>query len=309
MVSVVFIGTSSFAIPALLALHNDARFRILGVITQPAKPVGRKHEITPSPVEAKAKTLGLKMWSPEKISDVAIELAAISPDCLIVASYGQILPKDILDIPHLGTFNIHPSLLPIYRGPSPVPASLLAGEQETGVSIMLLDEKTDHGPILRQEKIKINEDITAPELIKELSEHGAQILPQTIVDFAAGTIKSQPQNHTAATYSKIFTREDGKIDFLKTALEIYNQYRALTPWPGIFAYTEDKKTLKLIRLARIEYTSNNLPGTLFLEADKLFLKANKGALEVLELQLEGGKALNTKTFINGYSKKLPLRLK
>src|SRR3989344_1751063 len=147
MISVVFIGTSSFALPSLEALHNDARFRILGVITQPAKPIGRKQEISLSPVEEKAKKLRLTIWSPEKISDLEFELSAISPDCLIVASYGQIIPGVTLKIPRLGVFNIHPSLLPKYRGASPVPAALMNGETETGVTIMLMDQKIDHGPI------------------------------------------------------------------------------------------------------------------------------------------------------------------
>lgn len=309
MLSIIFIGTSSFAIPTLLALRNDARFKILAVITQPAKPVGRKLVVTPSPVEEKAVALGLKIWSPEKISDVADKLAALSPDGLVVASYGQIIPKIILDLPRLGAFNLHPSLLPKYRGASPVPAAILAGETETGVTIMLMDDQMDHGPILAQEKIKISEDLTAPDLLKELSELGASLLPQTIIDFNDGKIKAQPQNHQAATYSKILTREDGQINFKKTAAEIYNHYRALIPWPGIFAHTADKKILKLLKVARADYLSHNAPGTLFQNDGKLFLQATDGALKILELQLAGGQPLTATNFLNGYAKKLPLILK
>lgn len=309
MISVVFIGTSSFALPTLEALHNDAHFRILGVLTQPAKPVGRKHEITPSPVEKKAKTLGLKVWSPEKINDMAIELAAISPDCLVVASYGQILPKDILAIPHLGTFNIHPSLLPKYRGASPVPAALLADEKETGVSIMLMDEEMDHGPILRQKKLQIGPDMTAPELLDQTAHIGAKLLPETIINFNAGKLTPEPQRHETATFSKIFTREDGKIDFLKTTDEIYNQYRALTPWPGVFAKSNNQKTIKFLKLAKAKTSMSRAPSTLFIDDNYLYLGTIDGALFVDELQTEAGKPMNAAAFINGYKHQLPLPLK
>lgn len=308
MISIVFLGTSSFALPALESLLNDSRFRILGVITQKAKPTGRKQAITPSPIEERAKKLSVPIWSPEKIGDITDELGKLSPDCLVVASYGQIIPKNILDIPRLGAFNIHPSLLPKYRGPSPVPAALLSGETETGVTIMLMDEKMDHGPILRQEKLSIEPDATAPDLLLQAAGLGAKILPSTIIDFNAGKLLPQPQNHKLATFSKIFTREDGKINFKQSATEIFNQYRALWPWPGFYAEMKDGKKIKFIKLARSTKTSTTDPGTLLVDDGELLLQTARGVLQVLELQLAGGKPLETKIFLNGYQKKLPLQL-
>ena len=307
MISVVFIGTSSFTLPALEALNNDPRFRILAVITQPAKPAGRKHKITTSPVEEKAKKLNLKVWTPEKIDDCAIDLASLSPDCLVVASYGQIIPKNILDIPHSGAFNIHPSLLPKYRGPSPAPATLLNGETEAGVSIMLMDEEMDHGPILAQKKIKINETITAPELLNILAAEGAKILNDVIIKFNQVEIKPIPQNHKQATFSKLLKREDGRIDFNKPTTQIFNQYRGLAPWPGIFAM-KDNQPIKFIKMIKGENKNNLIPGALFSENEKLFLKTKDGALQILELQPGGSKSMSAEQFINGYSKKLPLEL-
>lgn len=307
MISVVFIGTSSFALPALEALRQDARFKILGIITQPAKPVGRKQQITASVIADKAKELNLPVWSPIKINELNNNLATLRPDCLVVASYGQIIPKEILAIPHLGAFNIHPSLLPKYRGPSPVPATLLAGESETGVSIMLMDEEMDHGPILAQEKMKIREDLTAPELLNQLALVGAEILGETIVKFNRGKIKPLPQNHEQATFSHILKREDGQIDFTKTAAQIFNQYRALTPWPGVFAQT-DHQSIKFIKMVKSDGWTDLAPGQLLVKNKKLYLGMLDGVLEILELQPSGGKTMNAEQFINGYSKKLPLSL-
>ncbi len=309
MISVIFIGASAFSLPTLETLANDAGFRLLGVITQSAKPMGRKQDMAETPVAKKAKELNLPVWSPEKIGEMADELLALRPDCLVVASYGQIIPEKILAIPRLGAFNVHPSLLPKYRGASPVPAALLANELETGVTIMLMDAKMDHGPILAQEKINIEPTMTAPALLEELARQGARLLVETIVKFAAGDCLAKPQNDSAATFCRLFTREDGRIDFKKTAIEIFNQYRALTPWPGVYAKMSTGKKIKFLSVASGGSRLMEAPGTLFSRGKELCLATIDGTLNILELQLEGGKPLTAMAFINGYGQKLPFNLK
>lgn len=309
MISIVFFGTSPFAVPALEALSRERDFKILGVVTQAAKPVGRTQKIMPGPVAMKAKILRAIIFTPEKIKSLADELKKMKPDCLVVVAYGQILPEEILRILPLGAFNVHPSLLPKYRGASPVQGAIHSGEKETGVSVMLMDKELDHGPILSQEKIAINEHETAPELLGRLSEVSATALVKTIKDYAAGKIKPVVQDHQAATFTKILNREDGRMNFKETTEQVYNQWRGYFPWPGVYALDDQGRAIKFLVVRKTEEILPAAPGTLLARNKQLFLVCRSGLLEVMEIQLEGGKVMEAADFVNGYKTKLPLKLK
>ena len=240
------------------------------VITAPDKPVGRKQILTPSAVKIVAQRHNIKVG--HRMSN----FLKIRPNLIIVAAYGQILPKKILKIPKYGCLNVHPSLLPKYRGASPIQYAILNGDKKTGVTIMLMDEKMDHGPILNQQKRKINSKITYEELLKELANLGAKLLIGTIPKWIQGKIKPKPQDHSKATYTKILKKEDGKIDWTKKPEEIERQIRAFNPWPGTYTIY-NKKRLKILKTEIL-----------------------KGRLIIKEVQLEGKRQMNFKDFLNGH---------
>src|SRR3989344_324010 len=222
----VFFGTSKFAVPALKKLA-DSDYEIAAVITQPDKPAGRKQELSPSPVKEAAQELGLKILQPSKL-DSKFEIP--DSDIFIVASYGKIIPKSILAIPKYGTLNIHPSLLPKYRGPSPIQSAILNGDKETGVSIMVLDAEMDHGPVLANVKAQISNNKGFRELHDGLAVTGAELLMEVLAKYINGEIKPQPQDHSQVTFTKIITKDDGRIDWNKPAEVINNLIRAYEDW-------------------------------------------------------------------------------
>ncbi len=315
--SIVFFGTSEFAVPALNLLAKEG-YRVILVITPPDEPAGRSRTLQPSPVKIAAQELGLTVAQPNEISNFQFLPPQRDPACggtisnfdlSIVCSYGKLIPKRLLDIPKYGTLNIHPSLLPKYRGASPIQTAILNGDKETGVSIMLLDEKMDHGPIVAQKKTKLGADETHLELEKRLSEIGAKLLLKILPDYLGGKLKPQPQDDDKASYTKILNREDGKINWTRPAQEIYNQWRALQPWPGV--YTEALKHLNTKTPPRIKILkmkpgpkTDKMPGE-FVALGKKRLAvacAKNQSIEILELQPEGKKPLTAEQFINGYLK-------
>ena len=228
---IIFIGTSEFAVPALEKLIKN-NYTLLAVVTALDKPVGRKQEITPPPVKKAALKYKLPILQPERISNIKSEISNLKPDLIIVAAYGQIIPKNILEIPKLGCLNLHPSLLPKYRGPSPIQTAIFNGEQETGITIMKMDEKIDHGPIIAQKKIILSDRENYQTLEKKLSQLAANFLIEILPQYLQNKIKPQKQEHGQATYTKILSRDDGKIDWNKSAPEIERMVRAFHPWPG-----------------------------------------------------------------------------
>ncbi|MEK7211721.1 MAG: methionyl-tRNA formyltransferase, partial [Patescibacteria group bacterium] len=265
----IFFGTPNFAIPALQKL-KEADFEIVGVFTEPSRPVGRHQEITPSPVKLFAEKSNLAVFEPESLKTSpfskggegdfwAKQIKSLAPDIAVVAAYGQIIPQAIIDIPKYGFINIHPSLLPKYRGASPVQFAILNGERETGVTIMLMDEKMDHGPILAQEKIAIGDDEDTPSLLTRAAELGAKMLSPTIEGYLNKTIVPQEQNHEAATFSKILKKADGQIDWQKSALEIYNQIRAFRPWPGTWNEFKIKNSKLKIKILDASPSNESTP--------------------------------------------------
>ncbi|MFH1284362.1 MAG: methionyl-tRNA formyltransferase [Candidatus Peregrinibacteria bacterium] len=296
---IIFFGTSQFAVPTLEILENLPHMEILAVVTQPDKPAGRGKLLTEPPVKTTAKKFGLKILQPKDKTELKENLKNTSADFFIVVSYGMILPKEILKIPKYGAINVHGSLLPKYRGASPIQECLLNGDKETGVSIMKMDEKLDHGPIYMIKRIKITND-NAQSLTKSLSRLAAATLAVALEEIVQADLQPIPQNEDKATYCRKIKKENGKIDFsAKTAEEIANMTKAYTPWPSVFTTFKGKK----IKLTEADFSpeqADKSPGTFFLDNGILKISTKKGTLLPKKLQMEGKKEVDAKSFINGY---------
>jgi len=272
---IVFWGTSEFAVPALEALLK-AGFEITAVITTPDQPVGRKKVITPPPVKMAAENLGLKVIQPAKLKDDVFfeEYKSLAPNICVVAAYGKIIPERYVNIPkHF--LNIHPSLLPKYRGPTPIQTAILNGEIKTGVTIMQIDKEMDHGPVFTQKESPIGPDETYLELHDRLAQEGAEILINVIKN--TDNLTPREQDHTQATFCKIFEREDARIDWSRSSQEIYNQIRALNPEPGTWTTWQDK-VLNIKKAALVD-----------------------SQLSLVSVQLEGKNETSVKDFLSGHS--------
>ena len=309
MIKINFFGTHEFAKTILEALIKDSNFEVGTVFTMPDRPVGRKQVLQPSSVKLLAEEHGFKIEQPTSLKEYAIPSASVSLN--IVCDYGIIVPKNILDNPKYGSINIHPSLLPLYRGATPLQSALVNGEKKTGITIMLMDEKMDRGPILAQKEYKIDVDDTYLELRNKLALEAQNLTILTCLDWVNGKIKPTTQDDSEATFCKEFNRVDGKIDWNKNAEDLYNQYRGMTPWPGVFTFLNGKR-LKLIKLSlpkKILNQVQSLPSTrlgddkvgqIKIKEQKVFVYCGDVKLiEILELQLEGKKPLDAKTFLNG----------
>lgn len=320
--TIIFMGTPDFSVPSLLSLINQAK--VIAVVTQPDKKVGRKQDLSQSPVKKVALENKIEVLQPEKIKgnlEFIKQIKDLQPDLIVVVAYGFILPQEILDVPKYGAINIHASLLPKYRGASPIQSAILNGDKETGVSIMLIDDQMDHGALLGQRKIKITDNLPSPDGLRQagdnfeslhdkLAQLGADLLSETLPKYIAGKIKPVSQDDTQATYCKILTKEDGKIDWTKSADEIERQVRAFSPWPGAWTVW-NKKSLKVIKAAVYTSTKPVLSQaeglTMTASAGEVFkinegaaVVCGQGALKILELQLEGKKPMSAKEFLNGY---------
>ena len=292
-------GTPDFSLPAFLSLIDQVS--IVAVVTQPDKKVGRKQEVTQSSVKKVALANKIEVFQPEKIKgndEFIQQIKDLQPDLIIVVAYGFILPQEILDIPKYGVINIHASLLPKYRGASPIQAAILNGDKETGVSIMLIDDKMDTGPILSEESIAINNNDDFISMHDKLAQLGAELLIDTLPRYISGEIKPAAQNEAEATYCKILTKEDGKIDWIKSAEEIDRQIRAFTPWPGAWTIWNGK-SLKVL-MSKVLMSESRKVGEVYKSKDGLAVACGQDSLEILELQMEGKKPMNAKEFLNGY---------
>jgi methionyl-tRNA formyltransferase len=306
---IIFFGTSDFAVAILRALFDAQIYDLSLIITQPDEPVGRHELLTPPPVKKLAVELSLPTLQPEKLDDNIVKIIKeIKADLSIIAAYGQLIPESILNLPPLGCLNIHPSLLPKYRGPSPIQYSLLNGDQKTGISLMLVDKKMDHGPVIAQIEYPIDPDDNYETLSAKLAGKSAELLISLLPRFVAGQLKTQEQNHSAATFTKIITKQDGQINWQNNAQKIYNQWRAFYLWPNIFSLTQIKDKNILIKFNEIRPTTEKpdhqyLPGQLFAHNKKLLATCQESScLEVIKLQPEGKKIMAATDFINGYLK-------
>lgn len=301
MIKAVFFGTPEFSQKFLEALNDDGDIFVSAVVAQPDQPVGRKKVMTAPPTIEFAKENGIPYFQPTKLreEDFKKHLQDLEPDVFVIVAYGRIIPLDVLEIPKHGAINVHPSLLPKFRGPSPIQAAISAQQEQTGVSIMLIDELMDHGPLLAQENMTIDGEDDSESMMKKAVEIGAPLLVETIKKHVAGEIEPQPQNHDDATYCRLIKKTDGEIDWNETAEEIEAKSRAYRPWPGIFTTWNGKK-LKLLRVTIPTEAMESLePGQVRIAENRLFIGTTSLTLEVLEIQPEGKSAMNAKAFING----------
>jgi methionyl-tRNA formyltransferase len=305
-IRIIFMGTSVFADVILNSLL-DEKYSIVGVYTQPDKKTGRNQNLSKSAVKITAEKNNLDLFQPERFDESSIdELKRLKPDLIIVAAYGKILPQKLLGVPKFGCLNVHASLLPKYRGPSPIQNVLLNGEKETGSTIMLMNAGIDTGDILSQEKLLIHPNETFSELLGRLAGISSSLLLETLPQWAEGKIKPTSQDDSQASLCKLIEKDDGHILWSDDALAIYNIYRALHSWPGIFSYWEretEKVRIKLNKIELIE-TSDNEPHHLGevreLSDGKIGVQTSKGIVVLKEIQLEGKKNTKAESFINGY---------
>ncbi len=286
---IVFMGTPDFSIPALEALLSRGH-DVVGIFTQPDRRAGRGRRLRPSPVKTFAQQLDLPVFQPASLRrerEARDRIAALEPDAIVVAAYGLFLPSVVLEIPKYGCLNIHPSLLPRHRGPSPVISAILEGDETSGVTIMLLDEGMDTGPVLAQERTDIGSDETADALTRRLFDLGAKLLAQTLDRWVHGEITPSKQDEEQATVTRLLKREDGRLDWSESADAIERRIRAFTPWPGTFT-AWNERTLKVVRGRVIPEGVGAVPGTVFVSADdRVSVATGSGSMELLEVQLEG----------------------
>ena len=296
---IVFMGTPEFAVPSLKALL-DAGYGVVGVFTQPDRPVGRGHKLAACPVKKLAVERGVPVYQFERLrnEEGLACLRALAPDIVVTAAFGQILSQALLDVPKMGTVNVHASLLPAYRGAAPINWCILNGETRTGVTTMLTDAGVDTGAMLLRRETDIGETETAAELSVRLSQLGAELLIETLKGYIAGEIAPTPQDERLASRQPMLKKEMGLIDWTRSAKEIACQARGLDPWPS--AYTDYLGgTLKIYRARPVEGEGD--PGTVLRSSAKegLFVACGEGALEVLEMQAPGGKRMSARAYLAG----------
>ncbi|HUI83526.1 MAG TPA: methionyl-tRNA formyltransferase [Candidatus Binatia bacterium] len=298
----VFCGTPLFAVPTLEKLVA-AGFRIRLVATQPDRPSGRGMEVTASPVKQTALALGLPVTQPETIrnnEEFRRQLEQIAPEAIIVVGYGRIIPQWMIDLPALGNLNLHASLLPKYRGAAPIQWAIAMGENITGVSTMRIDAGLDTGDILLQAEERIAPQDTAVTLAPRLAQSGAELMIATLAGLKSGSITPRPQDNSRATSAPILKREDGLIDFSRTAVDTWNRLRGFQPWPGAFTHFRGK--MLHVHAARPAPETALVSAAHFaVENERLLLGFAHGtALDVQELQMEGRKRMSARDFVNGY---------
>jgi methionyl-tRNA formyltransferase len=304
---IVFMGTAELACASLRALLNSGPCEVVAAVTRPDRPKGRDLKAQPPPVKTMAEEAGLRVLQPESARDpaFAFELAALRPEVMVVAAYGQILPQAVLNLPRLGCVNVHASLLPKYRGAAPIQWAILNNEPETGVSIMKMAAGLDTGDVLSQRATPIDPDETAAALQQRLAVMGGELLTATLPAYAADGITPQPQDHTAATYARKITKADGRLDWSLSALGLRNRIRAFTPWPGAFVHWSAHGHPRLLKIWRAQIVHRQGPAGMVLQADKSGLVAACGsdALQVEQMQLEGGRKMTAAEFLAGHNLK------
>ena len=297
---IVFMGTPEFSVPSLQALV-DGGYEVVGVFTQPDKPRGRGNKLTPSPVKEFALAHGIPVFQPVRIRKDGVEdLKNLQPDLCVTAAFGQILSQEILDIPKLGTVNVHASLLPRHRGSAPINWCILMGETITGITIMMTDKGIDTGDMLLQRELSILPEETAGELSIRLAHLGADTLMETLSLLVKGQCPRIPQEDSAHTYEPMLKKEMGLINWHKSAREIVNQVRGLDPWPGTYTFFPEG-VLKIYQ-AQAEEGLFGTPGQVLVAGGKegLVVAAGEGAVRVLRLQAPGGKQMDARDYLRGH---------
>jgi methionyl-tRNA formyltransferase len=305
----VFCGTPRFAVPTLEKLVEGGHPVPL-VVTQPDRPRGRGMEVAVSPVKDAATRLGITVVQPAAIKNNAEfrdQLAALAPDAIIVVGYGRIIPQWMIDLPRLGNLNLHASLLPKYRGAAPIQWAIANGESVTGVTTMRIDAGLDTGDILMQREIAIRLEDTAETLGPKLASIGADLMVETLHGLETGEVRPTPQDQAQATLAPILKKEDGRMDFARSAEDLLNRLRGFQPWPGAFTIFKGK-TLQLHRAQPWQHAVKLTPGEIAVEGTRLLVGCGKHkntdtALELIEIQLEGKRRMTAQEFINGYRPK------
>ncbi|MBF0408382.1 MAG: methionyl-tRNA formyltransferase [Candidatus Riflebacteria bacterium] len=303
---IVFMGCPQFAVPSLEMLAKDSRFKLLSVYCMPDKPQGRGKKLEMTPIKRCAVELGIQVHTPFSFSKCPEEIAILAdyqPDYIVVVAYGLILPESVLKIPKIAAINLHASILPSYRGPSPIHAAIINGDSHTGNTVMLMNKKMDQGDILAVQKIEISESSSFSDLHDNLSLSGAKLLTDTLVDFSTGKIKPVQQDHSKASYTKKITPETGKINFSEPAYVVERLVRALAPSPGAWFLSKNER-IKIGKALVLDDFSSAAPGNILSADTTKGLKISCGkntVLEILSCQRPGKLMLPTKDFLRGYS--------
>lgn len=298
---VVFMGTPDFAVGTLQAIIN-AGHEVAGVVTQPDKPKGRGKNMQFTPVKEVAIASGIPVYQPVKVKepDFIEKLKKLDPEVIVVVAFGQILPKEILDMPKYGCVNVHASLLPKYRGAAPIQWAVIDGEKESGVTTMFMEEGLDTGDMLKKKVVPLEEDETGGSLHDKLAAAGADLLIETLKELEEGTAVRTKQDDTLSNYAKMLDKQLGHIDFMKPAEEIERLIRGLNPWPSAFT-SIDGKTLKIWSATVVEKEIEGEFGEVVeVNKDSLLVKTGKGLLQLDEVQLEGKKRMEIDAFLRGY---------
>jgi methionyl-tRNA formyltransferase len=309
MAKVVFMGTPEFAVPTLQALiqHHE----VIGVVTQPDRPAGRGNQLHESPVKKGAVAAGIPVFQPEKLrrKEAIEELKQWQPDVYVVTAFGQILPQSVLDIPPFGSINVHASLLPRWRGAAPLQACIRAGDDQTGVTIMKMDAGLDTGPMLSQRALPLAPDETGQSLHDKMSVIGAEALIDTLPHYLNGKLRPQAQPEEGVTYAPQIEKEEGRIDWTKSAVEIERLVRAFTPWPGTFT-SWDGKLLKILKALPPQANGGNPDnaGLVIKHQGQIAVQTGDGLFYPTQVQPEGKKAMSIDDFVRGYQQFVGARL-
>ena len=295
--NIIFFGTPEIAVNTLTSLKKDKDINVLGVITQPDKQVGRKKIITAPPVKTAAIKMGIKVFQPHTKKEIHELLIDKNADFFIVFAYGMILKKEILELPKIAAINIHTSILPKYRGASPIQEAIKNGDTQTGISIMKMDEKLDHGDVFKTIKTQITTKDTSISLSKKLSEISAENICRVLKEIQLEKLIGKKQDHNKASFCKKIKKEDGEINCDKKAIEIINMIRAYTPWPNVWTFYKNKK----IKILEAEISNTEIEkGKFKVHEDSLLMGTLEGTINILKAQLEGKKEMEIKDFLNGY---------
>jgi methionyl-tRNA formyltransferase len=297
-IRIVFMGSPDFALPTLSRLAKS--YHVVGVITQPDRASGRGRELKSPPVKTLALELNIPIMQPEKLRapEALEQLRAWDPELIVVAAFGQILKKDVLEMPRYGCINVHASLLPRWRGAAPINAAILAGDEEIGVTIMKMDVGLDTGPMLAIKSMRLASDLTTDSALQALSQLGADLLIETLPDFFSGKLIPQAQPEDGATYAPMLKKEDGLLDFTHSAVELERRVRAMNPWPG--AWFEWKgNLLKVLRASTVSVEKGLASGSRFIVDGRPAVQSAEGALVLDEIQPAGRKNMSGKSFLAG----------
>jgi methionyl-tRNA formyltransferase len=297
-IKIIFMGSPDFALPALAALARS--YQVVGVVTQPDRASGRGRDLKAPPVKTLALELNIPVMQPEKLKqpEAMEQLRAWNPDLIVVAAFGQILKKEVLEMPRYGCINVHASLLPRWRGAAPLNAAILHGDEETGVTIMKMDVGLDTGPMLTKKTLRLTPDHTTGSALPILSQIGADLLLETLPDYLSGKLMPQPQPEAGATYAPMLKKEDGHLDFTHAAVELERRVRAMNPWPGAWLMWNENP-LKVLRASVTGGGKDSAIGSRLVVEGKPAIRSADGILILEEVQPAGKKSMSGKSFMAG----------